>query len=68
MYEPKPIKAEFFEIAMSFSGHSNSPFAYKTFNTIEAMVKYAKSLKRNVYVRYEDWSNGPTSIYQEMFI
>lgn len=68
MYDPKPIKADFFEVTNSFSGHSNNMFAYKTFNTIEAMVNYAKSLKRNIYIRYEDWSNGPTSVYNEMFV
>lgn len=69
MYDPKPIKADFFEInPMSFSGHSNTPFAYKTFNSIREMEEYAKSLKRNVYIRFEDWSNGPTSVYQEKYI
>ena len=64
----RPIKADFFEVANSFSGHSNSPFAYRSFETIDDMMEYARSLKRNVYIRYEDWSDGPTSIYQEMFV
>ena len=62
------IKASFFKVVNSFSGHSNQPFEHKDFDTITEMVDYAKSFKRNIYIRFENWSNGPTSIYQEMFV
>ena len=62
------IMADFFDVSESFSGHSNDPFKCKSFSTVEEMIMYAKKLNRNLYIRYEDWSNGPTSIYKEMFI
>ena len=62
------IKASFFEVSNSFSGHNNQPFEHKNFDTITEMIEYAKSFKRNIYIRFEDWSNEPTSIYQEMFV
>lgn len=68
VYESKPIKADFFETTTSFSGHSNNPFAHKTFFTIKEMLRYARKFNRDVYIRFEDWTNGPTSMYQEMFM